>query len=168
METTPLINTLCYKLPGDISRAVYNEYNSRWDDIKKIWDYSQNRYKALQDYQQAVMLLLALSTFYRRVLSGFDGARDFYKTITKNRDRSIDFAIAIGKYKLDKKEYNKLLSIQIAFEQFVKKYGIGDSFFEYTETDEFLSNCYDLFIADGIRSDNKSGNSNPNTDDLPF
>ena len=160
-----LINILCYRLPGDISRSVYNEFDGRWKEIENIWEYPQNQYKMLLAYKPTVRNLLAISTFYRRVLSGFDGARDFFTTIGKS-DAQKEIPIAIGKYRLNRKEYNKLLGIQIAFDNIRKGYGLSDQFFEYFETAEFLANCRDLYYNNGRPEQHKSNTDSP--DELPF
>lgn len=70
-----LINILCYKLAGDVSRAVHSEYDNRWNEIKNIWKYPNNRFKVLEKQYKTVQYLLAMSTFYRRVLSGMNSHR---------------------------------------------------------------------------------------------
>lgn len=159
-----LINILCYKLPGDVSRAVHNEYESRWSEIKHIWEYPHNRYKLLESYSSTVQHLLAMSTFYRRVLSGMDGACDFYKTITK--DSTSERSIAIGSYRLDKAEYNKMLNIHITFRKLRERYGIEENFFEYAETEKFLDNCKDLYLSHAKPT--PSGSGSAPIEDFPF
>ncbi len=160
-----LINILCYRLPGDISRAVYNEFENRWKEIEKIWEYPLNQYKMLLTYKSTIRNLLAVSTFYRRVLSGFDGARDFFTTIDKS-DTQNEIPIAIGKYMLNRKEYNKLLGIQISFDNIKKGYGLSDQFFDYFETAEFLANCKDLYYSNDRPEQHKSDPESP--DEIPF
>lgn len=160
-----LINILCYRLPGDISQSVYNEFDARWKEIESIWEDPLNQYKMLMAHKQTVRKLLAISTFYRRVLSGFDGARDFFTTIDKS-DAQKEIPIAIGKYRLNRKEYNKLLGIQIAFDNIRKGYGLSDQFFEYFETAEFLTNCKDLYYNNVRPEQHKSDTNSP--DELPF
>ena len=155
MDGIIFIKILCKKLSGDVSNVVYNEYASRWEDIEKIWAYPQNRYQKLQSHEIAVQHLLAISTFYRRVLSGFDGNQN-------------DIEISIGKFKLNRTQYNKLLGIQIEFDKIRKKYGLDDSFFEYNETDEFLTNCMRLYREHIYRENNSSNKSEGSPDDLPF
>lgn len=162
-ETSELINILCYKLPGDVSRIVYNEYEGRWNEIQHIWQYPQNRFKFLAEYHASIRHLLALSTFYRRVLSGMDGACDFYKTISKGTTR--ESAIDIGGYRLDKGEYNKMLAIRITFRQLMQKFGIEDHFFEYSETDGFLERCKELYLSH-VSTTPRTPDTKP--EDLPF
>lgn len=162
-----LINILCYKLSGDVSRAVHNEYENRWNEIRHIWEYPQNRFKILERYSKTVQHLLAMSTFYRRVLSGMNGACDFYKTVTKDVSDDKERSISIGKYRLDKREYNKMLAIQITFRKLREKYGIDDYLFEYTETEEFLTNCKDLYFSHYVKPAPDIFGSTPD-EDLPF
>ena len=156
-----IIKILCKKLPGDVSRAVYNEYNSRWSEIEQVWNYPQNRYKLLQKHESTIQLLLAMSTFYRRVLNGFDGARDFYKTVSNNSGTKTEFAICIGQFKLNFKQYCKLQAVQISFCKLKDKFGISNSFFKYNETYEFLNNCMYLYNCDVTPNDGRQEN-------LPF
>lgn len=165
MVDTTIIRILCKKLPGDLSNAVYNEYVGRWEDIEKIWEYSQKGFKTLQGYETTIQHLLAISTFYRRVLSGFDGARDFYKTVSKSLNaRTLSPKISIGKYKLDQTAFNKLLGIQIEFGKLKNKFGIEDSFFEYYETEEFMTNCMRLYM-NHLNCDRKP---DAGSEELPF
>ena len=170
MDDTTFIKTLCKKLPSDVSNALYNEYFGRWDEIENIWAYPQNRFKPLQTYEEVIKRLLAISTFYRRVLIGFDGARDFYKTVSKSKDTlsKTETVISIGKYKLDHSEYNKLLGVQIEFGKLRDKYGIGDSFFDYFETEEFLTNCMELYKSHLMSNTKQSQTSDGSTENFPF
>jgi hypothetical protein len=162
MEKAPLINILCANLPGDVSRSVYNEYESRWDEVERIWTSYPDGFVHLKQYKTTVMHLLAMSTFYRRVLSGFDGARDFYKTISKaDYNQKAGRAILIGKYKLDEEQYRKLQAVQISFCKLKEKFGIPDTFFEYFETIDFLRHCMLLNNFDTTQDDDKQ-------EDLPF
>lgn len=147
MEKSPLINILCYQLPGDLSKAIYHEYNSRWAEIEYYWKNNDSKYIVLRNYEPTIRLLLAMSTFYRRVLSGFDGARDFYKTVSKNHDIKENSAIRIGQFILDNKQFRKLQAIKISFGDLKEKYGISNSFFEYHETYEFLEKCLQLYYC---------------------
>lgn len=146
MEKSPLINILCYQLPGDLSKAIYHEYNSRWAEIEYFWKNDDSKYIVLRDYEPTIRLLLAMSTFHRRVLSGFDGARDFYKTLLRSLGPNGKCAIlSIGQYKLNITQYRRLQAVQIDFGQLKEKYGISDSFFIYCESYEFLDNCLELY-----------------------
>lgn len=162
-----LINILCYKLAGDVSRAVHSEYENRWNEIKNIWKFPNNRFKILEKYSKTVQNLLAMSTFYRRVLSGMDGACDFYKTITKDVSGDNERTIAIGRYQFNKNEYNKLLAIRISFRKFHEKYGISKAFMEYTDTYEFLKNCKELHVNQYVKPATKASDPTPD-EDLPF
>ena len=165
MVDTTIIKILCKKLPGDLSNAVYNEYVGRWEDIENIWKYPQNRFKVLQEYETTIQNLLAFSTFYRRVLSGFNGARDFYKTVSKSlKARTQSPTISIGKYRLDQTAYNKLLGVQIEFGKIKNKFGIEDSFFKYYETEEFMTNCMRLYM----NHFNSERRPNGGSEELPF
>lgn len=161
-----LINIFCHKLPGDISRAVHNEYTNRWDEIKRIWEFPQNRYGILKRHSSTIQHLLAMSIFYRRLLCGLDGACDFYNAVKRSSRNSEHNVIIIGKYKLDSREYKKLQSIRISFQKLKEKYDIDDYFFDYVETYEFLNNCKD-FYYNHVRQQPNRPSPDPE-EDLPF
>ena len=105
-----------------------------------------------------------MSTFYRRVLTGLDGACDFYKTVTNNQNSG--YSIVVGNYKFDKDEYNRLLAIHISFRKLREKYGIEEPFFDYTETEEFLTNCKNILHYDVRPTTNVAPDST--SEDFPF
>lgn len=110
----------------------------------------------LQDHKSAVRTLLAMSTYYRRVISGFAGAIDFYKNVTGG-DLTIDRPVKIGNYSLGLAENKQLWIVQKAFSEFKNKYQIDDSLFNYDDTLGFLRNCFILYTT-----------NNGKQEELPF
>lgn len=141
---TPILNILTAGLSGDVTRPVYLEYNSRRKEIDRIWAKSDNNYQMLHDHVSTVEALLAISLFYRHVMGFMQGATSFYKSVNK-RCVGGECAISIGKSVLDKKQQNHLLAAVIRFNQIQEKYQLTPSFFEYSETIQFLRNCMDLY-----------------------
>ena len=137
MEETPIINVLCYKLPQDVSKAVYNEFESRKAEIYRIWENVNSKFAVLAKHEKVVMLILSMSIYYRRILCNFEGAEKFYDTVNRNALDSKGI-VNIGAYKLDETEKNKLLRVTISFNKLIENYGIGSHMFNYTETVEFL------------------------------
>lgn len=149
---TPLINILCKALPGNVTRPLYQEYDKRLAEINRIWAKDENNYQVLMKYEETVQSLLAVSLFYRHVLGHMKGAADFYNDLNKEREK--ECVIKIGSSTIDKKQYNKLLGATIAFGQIKIAYQIQDSFFEFSETLQFLRNCMDLYYRPEYEEEN--------------
>ena len=143
MSNTPLIKILCRKLPGSITRPLYQDYEKRWAEINNIWNQEGNNYQVLREYETTVQSLLAASLFYRFVLAHMEGTAGFYNAINKNREK--ECVIKIGDSVIDKKQYNNLLGATIAFDKIRDMFQINDSFFEFSENVQFLRNCMDLY-----------------------
>lgn len=145
-ERTSLINILCYKLPREVSQPLFREFIDRWAEIERIWSLEDNRYSNLQRHKKTIKTLLAMATYYRRVIGGLVGAPDFYKMVSYNGTNYIDRPVIMGHFILDRKKNNQLLMIKYHFSKLQKKYNIPDIFFEYDATIEFLGNCQLLFM----------------------
>lgn len=141
-QSSPIINILTYGLPGILARPIYKEYEYRISEIHNIWSKYQ-KYSILQNYAKTIESLLAISLFYKHIIGNFYGATGFYRRI--NINSSTEHPIKIGTYTLDKKEFNKILAIQISFSKFQDKYQLSPSFFEFSETIDFLRKCIDLY-----------------------
>ena len=139
-----VINILTYGLSGLVTRPIYLEYNSRKKELDRIWARKSNHYQVLQDNASTIEALLAISIFYRHVMGFMQGATSFYKSVNK-RCVGEECAISIGKSVLDKKQQNHLLAAVIRFNQIQEKYQLTPSFFEYSETIQFLRTCMDLY-----------------------
>lgn len=156
MNDEALIKILCKDLPGEVTKPLFNEFNQRWSEIENIWQQNGNIYPALQEHKSAVRTLLAMSTYYRRVISGFAGATDFYKKVTGG-DLTIDRPVKIGNYSMSLSENKQLWKVQKAFSELRNKYQIADSFFDYDDTLGFLRNCFILYTT-----------NNGKQEELPF
>lgn len=133
-EESSIINILTYKLPFDLSRQIYNEYQDRLKEIKFITEKSK-RYSILNDDIKTVELLLALSIFHKRVISNIDAATKFYNLVTKHGNAQ---SIKIGNYELDGKEKNLLLAVVLSYNKLIHEYGISPAILDYNLTKEFL------------------------------
>lgn len=145
MSLSPIINILTSGLPGNVTRPIYLEYNSRRREIDRIWANSENHYQMLQDCVSTVEALLAISIFYRHVMGHMQGAVSFYKYVNKKFGMEKECAIKVGEMLLDSEQQRHLLSAIINFSQIQNKYQLAPAFFEYSETVQFLRNCKDLF-----------------------
>ena len=54
MGQPPIINILTSRLPGNVTRPIYLEYNSRRRELDRIWANPENHYQMLQDYVSTV------------------------------------------------------------------------------------------------------------------
>lgn len=146
MEQSSIINILTYRLPGNVTRPIYLEYNSRRRELERIWANPENNYQMLQNYVSTIEALLAISIFYRHIMGHMNGAVSFYKSVNRNSSNAEnECAIKIGETILDSKQQRLLLSAVIKFEQIQEKYQLEPVFFEYSETIQFLRNCKKLF-----------------------
>ena len=102
MGQPPIINILTSRLPGNVTRPIYLEYNSRRRELDRIWANPENHYQMLQDYVSTVEALLAISIFYRHVMGHMQGAVSFYKSVNRNTSSmENECAIKIGETILD-------------------------------------------------------------------
>lgn len=116
MSQSPIINILTSGLPGNVTRHIYLEYNSRRRELDRIWANPENNYQMLQDCVSTVEALLAISIFYRHVMGHMQGAVSFYKSVERNSGREKECAIKIGETIFDSKQQRYLLSAVIKFE----------------------------------------------------
>lgn len=154
MEQSPLINIFTFGLPGNVTRPIYLEYNSRRRELDRIWANPENHYQMLQGYVSTVEALLAISLFYRHVMGHMQGAVSFYKSVNHGVGRLNERAIKVGKTVLDGNQQRHLLAAVIAFGRIRDKYQLAPAFFEYSETIQFLRNCKDLFYLKEDEEDN--------------
>ena len=113
-----LINILTSRLPGNVTRPIYLEYDSRRREIDRIWANAENHYQMLQSYVSTVEALLAISIFYRHVMGHMQGAVSFYKSVNRNFGMMNECAIKVGKIVLDNKQQKHLFSAVIKLYRF--------------------------------------------------
>lgn len=154
MGQSPIINILTSRLPGNVTRPIYLEYDSRRREIDRIWANAENHYQMLQSYVSTVEALLAISIFYRHVMGHMQGAVSFYKSVKQHSKMENECVIKIGKTILDNDQQRRLLSAVIKFEQIQEKYQLTPKFFEFSETIQFMRNCKDLFYKKEYEEDN--------------
>lgn len=130
-----IINIITYKLPFKLSNQIYNEYQNRLKEAVFLVD-NYLTYKDLKDHLKTIELFLAISIFYKRVLTNFNGAVKFHKVIEKKVKIDV---IKIGSFNFTGDEKNKLLAVILNFQEILDKYSIPISLFEYHETSEFLN-----------------------------
>ena len=153
MGQPPIINILTGRLPGNVTRPIYLEYDSRRREIDRIWANPENHYQMLQSYVSTVEALLAISIFYRHVMGHMQGAVSFYKSVNRNSGMMNECAIKVGEILLDNKQQKHLLSAVIKFNQIQEKYQLDSGFFEYSETIQFMRKCRELFYQEEYEKD---------------
>lgn len=50
MSQSPIINILTSGLPGNVTRPIYLEFDSRRRELDRIWANPENHYQVLQGY----------------------------------------------------------------------------------------------------------------------
>lgn len=153
-EKVAIINILSHGLPGTVTRPMYQEYNSRRQELSRIWANPENHYQMLCNCFPVVEALLAMSLFYRHVMGHMEGATSFYKRLNNRRQENKECVIKFGRATLDGQQQRYLLSAIISFREICDKYQLSPSFFEYSETIQFLRNCKELFNKEGYEENN--------------
>lgn len=141
-----IINILCARLPGEVTRPMYREYDRYHDEIEKILGQQGSNCSVLRSHEQVVFSLLGLSLYYRYVIGSMKGAMEMYDTLNKGNER--ECPIKIGDYVLNHEQRNKMLGVIVSLKKLMKEYQIDSDFFEFTEPLEFVRNCKDLFYKD--------------------
>jgi len=72
----PIMNILTYGLPKELAIPIYNEFHNRMKEIIAIINNNQN-YNIHKKVLISIELLLALSIFYKRIISNFNGIQYF-------------------------------------------------------------------------------------------
>lgn len=145
MNNTPIFNILCSHLPSSVTQPMSQEYEKRAAEIERIWRKPNNNYAILENSKSTVYSLLAISIFYKYVLGHIEGATGFYQSLNNNISPKMERSIRFGTSLLDKKQYNHMKGVVIAFRQIKDKFQITNSFFEFSETIQFLRKCRDLY-----------------------
>lgn len=61
MSQSPIKNILTSGLPGNVTRPIYLEYDSRRRELDRIWANPENHYQVLQGYVSTVEALFSIS-----------------------------------------------------------------------------------------------------------
>lgn len=130
-----MIEKFTANIPYRLSQQLLYEYNNRINDVNHFLSGKYDFYSPLKKDKETIELLLALSIFYKRVLTNFDSATKFSGRVVFNSDAE---SIQLGTYLLDKKEVFRIKRTILKFNNLMSKYSIPEYLFEYTETKEFL------------------------------
>lgn len=142
-DPVPIINIMTYRLPRELSRPIYTEFQSRFSEAKRIIE-RYLKYQLLQDDLDLVELLLAMSIFHNRILVNLDAATKFYGLVMKSNRAD---GVKIGSYILNKQEVTLIQGILINNRKILRKYDMDESLFNYQLTIDFLQKLIDLKTA---------------------
>lgn len=121
--------------PYKLSQQLIYEYNNRINDVNHFVSGKYDFYAPLKKDIETIELLLALTIFYKRVLTNFDSAIKFSGRVVFNSEAD---SIQLGTYLLDSKEIFRIKKTILNFNELMSKYSIPPTLFNYTETKEFL------------------------------
>lgn len=130
-----MIQLFTENLPYKLSEQMTFEYNRRLSDINYFISGRYDYYAHLKKDIESIQLLLALSIFYKRVLSNFDSATKFTSRVVF---KSEAVSVQLGTYDLSDKEIFKLNKTVLTFKTLMEEYSIPLGLFEYLETKELL------------------------------
>lgn len=130
-----MIQLFTENLPYKLSEQMTFEYNRRLSDINYFISGRYDYYAHLKKDIETIQLLLALSIFYKRVLSNFDSATKFTSRVVF---KSEAVSVQLGTYDLSAKEIFKLNKTVLTFKKLMEEYSIPLGLFEYLETKELL------------------------------
>ena len=139
-EDAPIINIMTYRLPKDLSKPIYNEFQSRYQEARRIVD-RYAKYQSLKQDMDVVEVLLALSIFYNRIIVNLDAATKFYGLVIQNENAN---AVRIGTYILNAEEIRIIQNIIISYQKLMRRYALNESLWNYQLTIEFLQQLINL------------------------
>ena len=127
-----MINLFTKKLPRDLSRILYFEYQRFHQNLKQLCFYE--RHNISQSQFELLEILLAMAVFYNMIIMELDGAISFSKQMIK-RDVS---GIRIGEYVLDDSESTKIGKAVYHFRFLMNDFGIVEAMFDFADTKQFI------------------------------
>ncbi|MBL7869265.1 MAG: hypothetical protein JNM71_14710 [Flavobacterium lindanitolerans] len=149
-----MIGEIIKSVPYKVGEQILYEYNRRISDINYLVSGKFSYYTPLSKDIETIKVLLALSIFYKRVLTNFDSANKFTSRVIKSSDAT---GVKLGTYEMDWKEIQNLNRMVLSFRRIALKYYINPEMFEYIETKEFLRKIksYKKFLEE-IKEDGES------------
>lgn len=147
-----MIQLFTENLPYKLSEQMTFEYNRRLSDINYFISGRYDYYAHLKKDIETIQMLLALSIFYKRVLSNFDSATKFTSRVIFKSDA---ISVQLGTYDLSPKEIFKLNKTVLTFRTLMDDYSIPLSLFEYLETKELLRKI--KIYKDSLNRNNENG-----------
>lgn len=144
-----MIEKFTENMPYRLSQQLIYEYNNRINDVNHFVSGKYDFYSPLKQDIETIKLLLALTIFYKRVLTNFESATKFSGRVVFNSEAT---SIQLGTYNLDAKEIFRIKKTILRFNNLMDKYSIPGDLFNYTETKEFLRKVKNF--KEGLRDEN--------------
>lgn len=149
-----MIEEIISNLPYKIGEQLLYEYNRRLSDVNYLTSGKFDYYSSLKSEMETIKTLLALSIFYKRILTNFDSANKFTSRIILKNDAD---GLKLGTYEMDLLDIRKLNRIVISFKKIMEDYSIPIAVFEYLETKEFLKKV--KVYRDNLNREKENGES---------
>ena len=130
-----MIEKFTENTPYRLNQQLIYEYNIRINDVNHFVSGKYDFYAPLKKDIETIELLLALTIFYKRVLTNFESATKFSSRVVFNSEAD---SIQLGTYLLDAKEIFRIKKTILLFNNLMEKYSIPPDLFNYSETKEFL------------------------------
>lgn len=137
-----MIETFVSQLPYQLGQQLNVEFENRLSEIKYLTSGKFHFYTVLGEQIKVVETLLAMSIFYKRVVTNLDSATKFSSRLF--RTEKCD-AVLIGGDVLDAEENRAIFRLILSFRELMKKYHINPELFQYLETKEFLRKVKTLY-----------------------
>ena len=144
-----MIEKFTQNTPYQLSQQLVYEYNIRINEVNHFVSGKYDFYAPLKKDIETIELLLALTIFYKRVLTNFESATKFSGRVVFNSEAD---SIQLGTYLLDAKEIFRIKKTILLFNNLMEKYSIPPDLFNYSETKEFLRRVKNL--KDQLREGN--------------
>lgn len=143
-DQTEIINIFCHKLPFELSNQLFNEYQVRLKNIEYLLN-KDDTFKELRKDIEVIKVLLAMTIFYKRVISNFDAARKFVRKVSAytsadnfSKGQIQSTVVQLGYYELTIDEVYKIDRIIRSYETINRRYHIPDTMHQYEETQDLL------------------------------
>lgn len=130
-----IINILTAKLNYETANLIYNEYQERLRESNYLID-NYDYYKSLRERKASVETTLALSIFYKRLITNFEGFLSFTNTLHRNKINEMN----VGSNLYQKKDMKRLYFLTKDFYDILQKFNISPLLFDYNDTKDFLKN----------------------------
>ena len=136
-----MIQQFTDSLPRELALQLRSEYDTRLKDVKYLVSGKFDYYAGMQQHINTLESLLAMSIFYKRVVTNLDAATKFSGRVLKTPGCK---GVLIGDYLLDREQHSLILTLILRFREIMQAHHIPQSLFEYLETKEFLRKAVQL------------------------
>jgi hypothetical protein len=128
-----MIRQFCKGLPKFLSDQLFIEYEYRRRELEFLVTTYPQRYRWIEEVD-SVRLLLALSIYFRRVISQLEAAGKTYFDLVGGDVTGV----TIGQHKLSEQEAEELSNATSDFHRLLHHFGLYTALFDYYDTSGFL------------------------------